>query len=247
MHGQYAEDGTIQGLCEYLKIPYTGSDVLSSAICMDKCFFKDLITQYHIPTPDYQNWDLTDRDVTHISPPSVSRFPLVVKPAREGSSLGISICHTPAHFQSVVEKAAQYDTKILLESYVKGQELALSFLNGQFLTPVEIKPKSGFYNYTNKYTAGQTEYILPPHVSSDIVKQCKQNALQIIQLLRIRSYCRTDFIIKDNIPLMTEINTLPGLTASSLFPKSAAHDGINFPTLIRTILQGASLGYEKSR
>ena len=247
VHGQYAEDGTIQGLCEYLKIPYTGSGVLSSAACMNKCFFKDLITQYRIPTPDYQNWDLKNRDVANISPPANSCFPLVVKPAREGSSLGISICHTPANFQSAVEKAIQHDTKIVLESYVQGQELALSFLNGQFLTPIEIKPKSGFYDYKHKYTVGQTEYILPPRVSSDVVEQCKKNALKVIQLLRVHSYCRADFIVKDNIPLMTEINTLPGLTASSLFPKSAAYDGINFPTLIQTILQGASLEYEKNR
>ena len=239
VHGQYAEDGTIQSICEYLKIPYTGSGVLASSVCMDKCFFKNFITKYNIPTPSYQSVDLKSSSFQ-------LKFPLVVKPAREGSSMGISICHDKLDFDSAVQRARKYDAKVLLESYVEGQELALSFLNGKFLTPIEVKPKTGFYDYKNKYTAGQTEYILPPNITSNILQQCQEYALKVIQALQIRSYCRTDFIISQGTPWMIEMNTLPGLTSSSLLPKSANYDGISFNSLVTMILEGASLDYENS-
>ena len=244
VHGQYAEDGTLQGICEYLNIPYTGSGVLASSLCMNKCIFKNFISLYRIPTPSYQNLYLKKNKLA--APPTHLKFPLVVKPAREGSSLGISICPTEEEWGKALEKALQYDRMIVVESYIKGRELALSFLDGRFLTPVEIRPKAGFYDYTRKYTPGETEYILPARVSADTVEQCKKTAARIIKLTSIRGYCRADFIVKDDVPFLTEINTLPGLTASSLLPKSAAYDGIRFPELIQTILRAARLDYEKS-
>ena len=244
VHGKYAEDGIVQGLCEYLKIPYTGSGVLASSVCMDKCFLKDLFTLYHIKTPPYQNWKIKEESPDAITLPEDRTLPLVVKPSREGSSLGISICHTEEEFAKAIQKARQYDTDLVIESYIKGQELALSFLNGQFLTPVEIAPKTGFYDYKNKYTTGATEYILPPRVPASVIKQCQKNTQHIIQALSIRTYCRADFIIQDNTAWMMEINTLPGLTPHSLLPKSAKHDGIDFKTVILTILKGAGLDYE---
>ena len=242
VHGKYAEDGALQGICEYLKIPYTGSGVLSSALCMDKCVFKDLIYRYKIPTPRYQNINFSNTDKklkTNIP------FPLVVKPSREGSSLGISICKKEEELKPALEKALKYDNKILLESYIKGRELAVSFVEGQALTPVEIVPDSAFYDYKSKYHSNKTKYILPPKLNKQLIQQCKKWVLKTADILHIHSYCRMDFIIQNNTaPLMTEVNTLPGLTNHSLLPKSAKYDGISFNSLILKILQGARLDYE---
>ena len=242
-HGKYAEDGILQGICEYLKIPYTGSGVLSSALCMDKCFFKNYISQFGIPTSEYQTLNLENQKpqevVVNIP------FPLVIKPSREGSTLGISICKKKQELVPALKKALQYDKKILIESYIEGMELAGSFLTGEVLTPVEIVPKTGFYDYKSKYISKKTAYILPPRLDEKVLKQCKKIVQQTTNILHIRTYCRADFIIKNNTqPLMLEMNTLPGLTAHSLLPKSAQHDGISFNALILKILQGARLDYE---
>ncbi len=248
VHGKYAEDGILQGICEYLKIPYTGSGVLVSALCMDKCFFKDYIYQKGIPTPPYQNLNLEnipnalsldkEQSLPHLS------FPLVVKPSREGSSLGISVCHTKQGWSLALKKAFQYDQKILVESYIEGMDLAVSFLNGQVLTPVEIVPGEVFYDYKSKYQSKKTQYLLPPRLDKKVIEKCKILVHQVADILPISNYCRVDFIVKNNIcPLITEVNTLPGLTTHSLLPKSAQLDGIDFNTLILTILQGACLDY----
>ena len=247
VHGKYAEDGVLQGICEYLKIPYTGSGLLGSALCMDKCFFKDYISQYDIPTPDYQNLNLENHSLPlnknsmkfHLS------FPLVVKPSREGSSLGISICKNTEEWGPALKEAIKYDKKILLESYIEGTELAVSFLDGKVLTPVEIVPGEDFYDYKSKYQSKKTQYILPPQLDEKVIEKCKTLVRQAIRILPVGNYGRVDFIVKNNtVPLITEVNTLPGLTTHSLLPKSAKQDGIDFNTLILKILQGARLDYE---
>ena len=134
-----------------------------------------------------------------------------------------------------------------MESYIEGKELACSWFMGKALMPVEIIAKSGFYDYKSKYTAQATQYILPPRVDEKIIEQCKKRTQQVAQLLHIRSYCRADFILQNNnLPLMIEMNTLPGLTEHSLLPKSAQYEGIDFNTLILTILQSARLDYISS-
>ena len=304
VHGKYAEDGTLQGICEYLTIPYTGSGVLGSALCMDKCFFKDYIFQYGIPTPDYQNLNLENHSLQEItskdlhflkweklsSPDSKKEplyrsglksldlkarlprekgreatkksypldiaflnkeairshlsFPLVIKPSREGSSLGVSICKNKEEGELALKKALQYDKKILIESYIEGTELAVSFLDGQVLTPVEIVSGGDFYDYKSKYQSKETQYILPPRLDEKVIETCKILVQKAIRILPIGNYGRVDFIVKNNtVPLITEVNTLPGLTTHSLLPKSAQKDGINFNTLILKILRGAVLDY----
>lgn len=241
VHGKYAEDGTLQGICEYLKIPYTGSGVLASSLCMNKCFFKDYISKHGIPTPNYQNLNLEDQapQEVEINIP----LPFVIKPSREGSTLGISICKKKQELIPALEKALQHDKIILVESYIEGMEIAGSLLNKKALTPVEIVPKSGFYDYMSKYQSKETQYILPPRLDEKVIKQCKEIVCQTARIAQIRTYCRVDFIIKDNSPLVLEINTLPGLTTHSLLPKSAQHDGINFNMLVLKILQEARLDY----
>ena len=244
VHGQYAEDGTLQGICEYLKIPYTGSGILASTLCMDKCFFKDYISRYGIPTPDYQNLNLENQNPQEVE--INIPLPVVIKPSREGSTLGISICKKKEELVPALKKALQYDKKILVESYIEGMEVAVSLLTEKTLTPVEIVPKDGFYDYTNKYQSEETKYILPPRLDEKIIKQCKEIVCQTAHLSHIRTYCRLDFIIKNKTsPLVLEMNTLPGLTTHSLLPKSAQHDGINFNMLVLKILQGARLDYLK--
>ena len=241
-HGKYAEDGTMQGICEYLKIPYTGSGVLTSAICMDKCFFKNYISQYDIPTPRYQNLNLENQNPQEVK--VNIPFPLVIKPSREGSTIGISICNKKDDLVPALKKALKYDKKILVESYIKGMELAVSFLLGKALTPLEIIPKNNFYDYESKYKSKDTQYILPPRLDNTTIEKCKKLALQMANILHIRSYCRVDFIIKKNTsPLVIEVNTLPGLTEHSLLPKSAQYDGIDFNTLILNILKEARQDY----
>ena len=243
VHGKYAEDGILQGICEYLKIPYTGSGVLASALCMDKCFFKDYISRHGIPTPRYQNLNLKDQNPQK---PKVSiPLPLVVKPSREGSSFGIGVCTKKREFMPALKKALQYDSKALVESYIQGRELAVSVMGSRALTPVEIVPQDDFYNYHSKYQSGKTKYIIPPRLDKKVIEQCKKWALKASRILHTHSYCRADFIVQnDTVPLMTEMNTLPGLTNHSLLPKSAQYDGIDFNTLILTILRGANLDYE---
>lgn len=239
-HGKYAEDGTLQGICEYLKIPYTGSGILASAICMDKYFFKNYISKYKILTPDYQLFNFDHQTLKQVV--IDIDFPVVIKPATQGSTIGISICKKKSELMPALKKALQYDKKILVEKYIEGMELSVSFLINKVLTPVEIIPKYGFYDYESKYLSTQTNYIIPPQLDKKIIEQCKNITQQIIPILNIKTYCRADFIIQNNMtPLILEVNTLPGLTTHSLLPKSAKYDGIDFNQLILKILQDANL------
>lgn len=243
VHGKYAEDGTLQSIFEYLKIPYTGSGVLASALCMDKCFFKDYIQKWNIPTPRYQNLSLEkqsekEKEIT-------LSLPFVIKPSREGSTLGIGICKKKREVKPVLKTALKYDKKILVESYIEGMEIAVSVLKGKALTPVEILPEKGFYDYNSKYKSKKTQYILPPRLDKKTLRKCKDIACKTARISDVRTYCRVDFIIEQRTnPLITELNTLPGLTTHSLLPKSAKHEGIDFNQLILKILEGASLDYK---
>ena len=272
VHGPYGEDGTLQGILEYLKIPYTGSGVLISALCMDKVLFKKWLSLQKIQSPSFihlekipnrKDWSLdfsySDKEIKlsdlYAKKPSfVSEtktighpcfLPCVVKPCRSGSSIGTSICRSPKDWENAIKNAIKIDTSILVEQYIEGVEVAVSILNGQILTPVEIQPASGhFYDFKRKYEKNQTQYFVPPRLSENIVSQLKEITNQIQKFFQIKSYGRADFIIdkKDNIYVM-EFNTLPGLTPLSLLPKSAQHDGISYDEVILKILESACLDY----
>ena len=241
VHGKYAEEGTVQGICEYLKIPYTGSGILSSALCMDKSHFKNYISNYQIPTAQYQNLDLKNKDLKTCK--IKLSLPFVIKPSREGSTIGISICKKEEEVLPALKEALKYDTKLVVERYIEGMEVAVSFLLGKVLTPVEILPEEKFYNYKSKYQSEKTRYILPPRLDQKVQEECQEITRKIAQALGIQSYCRADFIVKDSCPYMIEMNTLPGLTTHSLLPKSAKHDGIDFKNLVLKILENAQLDY----
>ena len=256
VHGQYAEDGILQALLESLKIPYTGSGVLPSSVCMDKVFFKSLLKHLKIPTPAWKslpttmskkqnvkNMSLRNFEEQYSQILSTIPFPLVVKPNRQGSSVGVKLCQNRKELRLSLREALKWDSVVLVEPYIEGMEVAFSYLNGKILTPVQIAPLSGFYDYKSKYTSGMTEYIVPAPLSKKTSNLCKKYLKLLVGKLGISTYCRADFIISRNRMYLLELNTLPGLTNHSLLPKSALYDGISFEELIQMILDGANLDY----
>lgn len=246
LHGKYAEDGTVQGICEYLKIPYSGSGVMSSAICMNKYYAKQILRFHDLPTPRFEMVFTEKQKLEDVQ--LKLGWPIVVKPSREGSTVGISIVKSSDQLHEALKLAAQYDNEILIEEYIKGVEITIPILDDKALTPIEIVPKQGFYDYKNKYTAGNTEYILPPRLPAPLIKRCEELALRAHKALQCRTYSRVDFRLDvDNEPYILEINTLPGCTPTSLLPKSAAHNGIPFSQVIKILVEKASLDYEGVR
>lgn len=242
LHGKFGEDGTVQGICEYFKIPYTTSGVLASALCMDKYFSKQIFIHNKIPTPHFELCDVRKQKLDSYQ--TKIPFPLVVKPSREGSSVGVSICQNTKAFVPALELAAKYDYEVIIEEFIDGMELTIPIVAGRVLTPIEIVPKTDFYDYKRKYTAGQTDYILPARLPEAILQQCRDLTLKAWEACRVKVYARMDFrISKDMKPYLLEINTQPGCTPTSLLPKSAAHDGISFPQLIEILIENASLDY----
>jgi D-alanine--D-alanine ligase len=245
-HGKYAEDGTLQGICEYLKIPYTGSGVLASALCMDKAYCKMLFEKNNLPTAKYQIFDSHANKIENFN--LELSFPVVVKPSRDGSSVGVSIVKEANKLRSAIEEALQYDHYVVIEKFIDGKEVTVPVLKNHTLASVQIMPKSDFYNYENKYQAGKTDYQLPANVEKKTADRMNEVALEACKLLRVRSYARVDFILdKKENPYIMEVNSLPGCTPTSLVPKAAAHAGIQFKDFIKQIMDEATLDYEGLR
>lgn len=243
LHGKYAEDGTVQGVCEYLKIPYSGSGVLSSALCFDKIAAYHMLESNGVPVPKHQVIDTNKVTLTDVK--LEVPYPVVVKPAREGSSVGISIVKAGEELAAALELAAKSDSKILVDKFIEGMELTVSVVDGKAHTPVEIVPKQGYYDYENKYTAGKTEYFLPPRLPEEVIDQCKDVAVRALELCQVRHFARVDFRVDpQNRPFVMEVNTLPGCTPTSLFPKSMKYDGISFEKVIEMFVETAGLDYE---
>ncbi|MEA3240670.1 MAG: D-alanine--D-alanine ligase [Pseudomonadota bacterium] len=240
LHGSYGEDGAIQGVLEFLQIPYTGPGVLASSVAMHKLATKRFLESAVIPTPSY----LVATDKVFISTAEQKLgYPLVVKPASEGSSLGISIVSSEAELQSAQEKAFSYDAEILLEQYIPGREITAAVLEGEPLPLIEIQPVSGFYDFQAKYTPGATNYLVPAPLPDQVTQEIQQLAVQSCRVTGCRSGAiRVDFRLDLNSkPFVIEINTIPGMTGTSLLPKAAQTAGIDFDSLIVKILCGASL------
>ena len=265
VHGTHGEDGILQGMLEYLKIPYTGSGVLSSALCMNKSIFKQLLLKHNVLTApflflnkktsivqnffelDAQALDKIKKEFLKTKTLRLPPFlPCVVKPNRSGSSIGITICHNEQDWKNALDEAFKFDHEVLIEEYIKGKEVAVAYLDGKILTPVEIKPAEGyFYDFKRKYEKNQTQYILPPSSKPEIVKRMKDTTSMVRKLCSIRTYGRLDFIVNDSgLAYALEINTLPGLTPLSLLPMSAEHDGISYEQVIKIILDHATLDYK---
>jgi len=247
IHGRYGEDGTAQGLLELMRVPYTGSGVLSSAIAINKILSKKILKYENIPTPDYIALDFSEsRDLKKINSVIEKRFnyPVVVKPNSEGSTIGVNIVKKNGQLKHAIEDVLKYDCKVLIEEYIRGRELTVSIIGREpvALPVIEIKPKSGFYDYKSKYTKDMTEYIVPAELDSQTEKNVSEAALKCHKVLGCSGISRVDFILDDhNNIYFFELNTMPGMTATSLVPKAAKAVGIDFDLLVEIILDSASL------
>ncbi|MBP1748195.1 MAG: D-alanine--D-alanine ligase [Deltaproteobacteria bacterium] len=233
LHGRWGEDGTVQGLLEIMGIPYTGPGVLGSSAAMDKAIMKFILQAANIPTPDYVIAAAGDR--IRLKPP------FVVKPANEGSTIGISLVHKKKELPAAMELALKYDRKVVIEEFIAGQEITVAVINGRPLPVIEVKPHSGFYDFEAKYTKGMTEYIVPARISRTMAKKAQAVALDVCRRFDLTGCVRIDMLIKEEVPYVIDINTSPGMTETSLVPKAWAYEGRTFDELIEEILQGVSL------
>jgi D-alanine-D-alanine ligase len=243
LHGGVGENGAIQGFLEVLGIPYTGSGRLASALAMDKVRTKTRLLSEGINTTPYIEFHrseaLLNGDLNKSLLTKAIEFPLpwVVKPVSEGSSIGVHIIHTEEEIEGPVMDALKYDSRIILEQYIKGREIHIAVLGGRSLGGVEVRPSSEFYDYTAKYTPGMTEYILPPEIPEDIYLTMQDMAVRSHRALGCKGATRVDLILsQDMVPYVLEVNTIPGMTATSLLPKIARQQGISFEDLVETIL-----------
>ena len=247
LHGRWGEDGCIQGLLETLGIPYTGSDVLASALAMHKGKAKELFRLHNLPTPAY--YTLTADAAADL--PGVHGdfgFPCVVKPVSEGSSVGVAICATLEELTIAVEKALCFDDELLVERFITGKEISVAVLEDRAIGAVEIAPRAGFYAYANKYTRGATEYFVPPRLSPERYRGVLAQALRAHTALGCRGATRVDMMVSDSgNEFILEVNTVPGLTPTSLLPKIADVAGISFGELCELMLAGASLSTRRGR
>ncbi|QDS34138.1 D-alanine--D-alanine ligase [Brevibacillus brevis] len=233
LHGQYGEDGTVQGALETLGIPYTGSGVLASSLCMNKQLSKMLLKEAGIQTPAGLYW----KDV--YDPQAVEQlgYPVIVKPNTGGSSIGVQLVHNEKELLSAVQEASDLDQGILIEPYLKGTELTCAILDGEVLPIIGIRSAhSEWFDYRAKYEDGGAEekvIELPP----DTQQRVREAALASYRLLQCKVYARVDMILCQDMPYVLEVNTLPGMTANSLFPKSAAAAGMTFTQLLDRIIE----------
>jgi D-alanine-D-alanine ligase len=239
LHGRGGEDGTVQGLLECLGIPYTGSGVLASALAMDKKHSKWVFRAHKLPTPDFEVVASGLRVGTRLERLSL---PVVVKPICEGSSVGITIVRTRAALPPALATAFRYDAEALVETYIPGRDLTVGVLDDEALAVVEMRPRGGFYGYGSKYDAGATEYLVPAPLSPRQGARTRELALEAHRALGCRGASRVDFRLDERgRPLLIEVNTIPGMTATSLLPKSAAAAGVGFDELVTRILADARL------
>lgn len=246
LHGRWGEDGCVQGLLEALGIPYTGSGVLASALAMHKGKAKELFRLHNLPTPAYYTLTAADADADDVH--GDFGFPCVVKPICEGSSVGVAICHSPEELAPAVDRALCFDDELLVERFISGQEISVAILEDRALGAVEIAPRDGFYDYGNKYTRGATDYYVPPRLSPERYRGVLVQALRAHTALGCRGATRVDMIVSESgNEFILEVNTVPGLTPTSLVPKIADAAGISFGELCEMMLAGASLGTRRGR
>ncbi|HVM62137.1 MAG TPA: D-alanine--D-alanine ligase [Verrucomicrobiae bacterium] len=235
LHGTFGEDGSLQRILDDRGIVYTGSGPEASARAFDKIAAKQAFVAAGVPTPAYEVFE-----VGQLPRSRVARlgFPLVVKPSRQGSSVGISIVEQGDGLDAACELAGRYDPRLLAEQFVSGRELTIGILDGRALPVVEIRPKKGFYNYQAKYTKGATEYLAPASLDRNIESQAKAMALRAHDCLGCRDYSRVDLMLSAVGELFVlEVNTIPGFTETSLLPKAARAAGIEFPELCARLVQ----------
>jgi D-alanine-D-alanine ligase len=243
LHGKLGEDGCVQGLLELLGIPYTGSSVLSSALAMDKLKSKELFRLHNVPTPPYYVFDQGQHAAVDIEEAHGSfGFPVVVKPRREGSSIGVSRANNMSELCEAIELALAFDTSVLIERFIAAREVAVGILDGRVLGAIEIAPKSGLYDFAAKYTPGMTDYFMPARLQPARYKNVLNLAERAAEALDCSGAARVDLLVTEGQnEYVLEVNTLPGMTPTSLLPKIAGAAGFSFPELCVAILERARL------
>jgi D-alanine-D-alanine ligase len=241
LHGRGGEDGCVQGLLELMGIPYTGSGVLASALAMDKLKAKEMFRLHNVPTPPYYVAGRADLDALEELHGSFG-FPVIVKPRREGSSIGLGKAENLSELAEGVESALAFDDQALIERFVRSTEVHVAILDDRALGAIEIRPRHGLYDYRAKYTAGMTDYICPPRMPSTRLRGVMNLAERAARALSCAGASRVDLLVTEGEnEYVLEVNTLPGMTPTSLLPKIAAGAGLDYPALCEAILDRARL------
>jgi len=237
LHGQCGEDGRVQAAFDLLDIPYTGSGYLASAIAMDKDLTKRLVGE-RVKTPDWTMADYTEKDVDSLT--SKTPVPCVVKPVDSGSSIGVSIAGDKKELHTALLEGLKYGGRCVLERYVRGREIQVGVLDGKALPAIEIIPREGFYDYENKYQPGAAEEVCPAPITPEQAADVAKRAEEVYRILDLKVYARADFILdEDGQFWFLEINTLPGMTPTSLMPQEAAAVGVDYPQLCQRIIDSS--------
>jgi D-alanine-D-alanine ligase len=245
LHGPGGEDGTVQELLEILDLPYTGPGVAACALCMDKVAAKHEIRAAGLPTPDWAAFNATafrELGAADTLEEIEERlgFPLVIKPASQGSSLGVEFASSQDEVPEALVAAFSYDDRVLLERYVKGRELAVSILDGEALPIVEAIPREeDFFNFEARYEIGRTEYVCPAELGEAETQRVQELATRTYETLGCTGFARVDLMLGDDGPQVLEVNAIPGLTDTSLFPMAAEAAGIDFTRLVERIVESA--------
>jgi D-alanine-D-alanine ligase len=235
LHGACGEDGRVQAAFDLLGIPYTGAGYLGSALAMDKDLTKRLIAGLGVATPKWQRVDYTEKDVDRLT--STTPVPCVVKPVDSGSSIGVAIAKDKKELHAALVDGLKLGGRCVLEQYVSGREIQVALLGDRALPSIEIIPKTGFYDYENKYQPGAAEEVCPAPIPEAWEKRVGRDALTVYRALGLRVYSRADFIVdEEGTPWFLEINTLPGMTPTSLVPQEAAAVGIDYETLCQRLI-----------
>ncbi len=237
LHGAFGEDGTVQALCEELRLPYTGSDVRASRLGMDKLVSRERFIEAGLLVPRSHTVAAGSWNAAEVAE---LKYPLVAKPIDQGSSIGVSLVKSPADLALAVQEAAQYGERVLIEEYIHGQELTVGVLGTRALPVIEVIPKHTFFDFTAKYTAGLTEYRVPADLSQMLSTRIQAVGWRAHQALGCRHLSRTDLILDAaGRCFVLEVNTIPGFTPTSLLPKAALCVGISYPMLCRQIVEMA--------
>lgn len=244
LHGRFGEDGSIQEILEKINLPYTASGVEASRLAMDKIgslkVFKD--GGLCVPRSNFVDKSSYLKNGTY---ENELGFPVVIKPANHGSSIGLSLAENAGEIPASIEKAFQYDNRVIIEEYIFGRELTVGILGEKALPVIEIIPKNKFFDFEAKYQSGLTEYLIPARLDEEVGEKVQEAALRAHKLLGCSGCSRADIILSRNgLPYILEVNTIPGMTATSLLPKAAKTIGIDFNRLCVNLLE---LGYEKAK
>lgn len=235
LHGACGEDGRIQATLDLLGVPYTGSGCLGSALAMDKDLTKQIVAPLGVRTPAWKTHTYTEAEIPAIV--AETQLPVVVKPVDSGSSIGVAIAHTKKELHAALIDGLRFGGRCVLEQYVAGREIQVGILGDAALPSIEIIPKTGFYDYENKYQPGAAEEICPAPIPAEWEKKLGEAALTVYRALGLSVYSRADFIVDEaGTPWFLEINTLPGMTPTSLVPQEAAAVGIDYQALCQRII-----------